>query len=408
MKSCEGIRAIELGDFGTAPGAGAILGSFGAEVIKIEDTVHGDTFRGLHQMAGTGMFVAGKHVGFEVINLSKRSITLNLKHEKGKELFYGLIDKADIFLTNYRESVLRGLGVDYETLSKRKPSLIYGAVDTFGSRGSWAERRGYDFLAQARSGMMWAMGERDSNEPTLLYGAVCDETTSTTLALGLTTALLAKERFGIGQKVECSLYGTMVHMQCMGIAIASLRGRAWARHSRTRVREPMSNYYECSDNKWILLCELRGDEYWPPLARAMGLNDPANDAKFAKAENRRENYKELIQLLDESFASKTLDHWLDIFHNEGLDEAGFSYSPIYEFSDVINDPQALENDYIIDYEHPSIEKFRISGYPIRFSATPAQISSTAPEHGQHTEEVLSELLGVSWEDMANFRDTGII
>lgn len=408
MGPCEGITAIELGDFQTAPGAGAILGDFGANVIKIEDPIRGDTFRGLYSWSEQRVQTKGRHIGFETSNRSKRGITLNLKHEKGREIFYKLIDKADIFYTNYRERVLRDLGADYETLSRRKPSLIYGVVNTFGSRGSWAERRGYDFLAQARSGMMWTMGDRDSPEPTLVYGSFCDETAATMLAFGLVTALLARERHGIGQRVECSMYGSMIHIQSAPINITSLMGRSFARHSRTRVREPLTNYYKCADGKWILLCEVRGDEYWPQLARALGHPELSNEPKFTKAPNRRENYRELIQILDRAFAQKTLQEWLDTFHTEGLDDDGFSYSPVFTHNDVLNDPQALENDYIIDFDHPTFKKIKTAGYPVRFSATPAEVKCASPEHGQHTEEVLSELLGYNWEQMANLRDEGVI
>lgn len=408
MGPCSGIVAIELGDFQTAPGAGAILGDFGADVIKIEDPVRGDTFRGLYSWSEQRVQSKGRHIGFETSNRSKRGITLNLKHDKGREIFYKLIDKADVFYTNYREKVLRQLGADYETLSARKPSLIYGVVNTFGSRGSWAERRGYDFLAQARSGMMWAMGDRDTPEPTLIYGSFCDETAATMLAFGLVTALFARERYGTGQKVECSMYGSMIHIQSAPINITSLMGRSFARHSRTRVREPLTNYYKCADGKWILLCEVRGDEYWPSLARALGLNEFENDPRYAKAPHRRENYRELIQILDEAFAKKNLQEWLDIFHREGLDEAGFSYSPVFTHSDVLNDAQALENEYIIDFDHPTFGRIKVVGYPIKFSATPARVRCASPEHGQHTEEVLIELLGYSWEDIPKLRDEGVI
>lgn len=409
MGPLDGIRAIELGDFQTAPGAGAILGDLGADVIKVEDPVRGDSFRGLYAMGDTSMtFAGGKHVGFETANRSKRGITLNLKDQKGKELFYKLIDQADIFFTNYRDSVLRKLGADYDTLSKRKPALIYGRIDMFGIKGPWAERRGYDFMAQARSGLMWIMGERDWPEPVLAYGSICDETGATHLALGLVSALIARERKGIGQRVDTSIYGSMVHIQCMGINLVSFRGRGWARHSRKRVREPMGNYYKCADEKWILLSEPRGDEYWAPFAQAIGCQDLTKDIRFATTKGRRENYQELIQILDKVFATKTLQEWIDTFEKEGLGQAGFAYCPIFDYHDVLNDPQAEANGYIVNFDHPVLGKTKVVGPPIQFSATPPSIKCASPEHGQHTEEVLLELCGLSWEDMAKLRDEGVI
>src|SRR5512139_2778322 len=153
MGALTGITALELGDFQTAPGAGAILGDMGANVIKIEDPGRGDSLRGLFAMQDTAMEIApGRHLIFETANRSKRGITLDMKTAKGKEIFYKLIDEADVFYTNYRENVLLKLGADYETLSKKKPSLVYGKIDMYGIKGPMAERRGYDFAGQARSG----------------------------------------------------------------------------------------------------------------------------------------------------------------------------------------------------------------------------------------------------------------
>ncbi|HEY78351.1 MAG TPA: CoA transferase [Dehalococcoidia bacterium] len=409
MGALTGFIAIELGDFQTAPGAGAILGDLGANVIKIEDPVRGDSLRGLFTMGDTAMMIAeGRHLIFETANRSKRGITLDLKTQKGKEIFYKLIDKADIFYTNYREKVLSDLGADYETLSRRKPTLVYGKIDMYGIKGPVAERRGYDFAAQARSGMMWMMGDRDSPEPAVVYGSVCDESGATMLAMGLITALLNKERNGIGQRVDVSIYGTMIHIQCTGINLTSLRGRGWARHSRKRVRGPLSNFYKCADGKWIFLVEPRADEFWPGLARALGRDDLVNNPKFNSAKGQRENYEEVIKTLDEIFITKSLAEWLQAFEEHGLDKAGFSYSPIFEYQDVISDPQAWANDYLVEFDHPAAGKLKLVGHPMSFSKTPAGIQREAPEHGQHTEEVLAELCDLDWEELARLRDEKVI
>ena len=150
------------------------------------------------------------------------------------------------------------------------------------------------------------------------------------------------------------------------------------------------------------------DEYWPLLARAMGLEELAKATRFAITKNRRENYKELIELLDKTFATRTLQEWLDIFEKQKLHEAGFSYSPIFTHADVVNDPQALENNYIIDATVPAVGKIKMAGYPISFSSTPAKMKCSAPEFGQHSEEVLIELLGYDWEKIAELKDEKVI
>jgi CoA:oxalate CoA-transferase len=409
MGALTGIKAIELGDFQTAPGAGAIMGDLGADIVKIEDPVHGDSLRGLYAMQDTAMEIApGRHLIFETANRSKRGITLNLKSEKGQKIFHQLIEQADLFYTNYRESVLKDLSADYETLKKLKPKLVYGKIDMYGIKGPMAERRGYDFAAQARSGLMWMMGDRDFPEPALVYGSICDETSATMLAMALITALLNKERNGEGQRVDVSLYGTMIHIQCAGLNLTSIKGRGWARHSRKRVRAPMSNYYKCGDGKWILLIEPRTDEFWAGFARALGREDLADNPKYNSAKAQRDNYQEVIKTLDDTFATKPLAEWVEIFGKQGLDKAGFSYSPIFEYQDVLKDPQAWENNCLVNFDHPAAGQLKLVGYPIAFSKTPASIQREAPMHGQHTEEVLNEMCGLSWEEMAKLRDEKVI
>lgn len=403
-----GITIVEVADYLTA-GGDVILADMGADVIKIEDPVRGDSLRGLIEMMGSSMSVSGdRNIAFETANRSKRSITLNLAHDKGRQVLYRLLGKVDVFYTNYRPDVLRKLGIDYETLSKHKPSLVYGLITSYGSKGPWAGRRGYDLLAQGRSGLMWAMGDRDIDEPMLVYGAVCDQTGGTMLALGLLAALLARDRMGIGQKVEVSMYGSMLYLQSTGLNVTSFRNRPWARHSRTRVREPMSNFYRCADNKWIVLNEMRGDEQWPKFARALGLEHLAEDPRYATTSGRRENYQEVIQTIDDAFVTKTQVEWLETFAEWGLDTDGFAYCPVFQYTDVLNDPQALENKYVIEHDHPTAGKVKVIGYPVNFSATPAEVKAAAPEHGQHTEEVLLDQLGFDWDEIANLRDEGII
>lgn len=408
MGALDGIKVIELAEYQTV-GGNMVLAEMGADVIKIEDPARGDSLRGLMQIQSTGQNALGEqYIAFETSNRSKRGITLNLNDDRGREIFYKLIDKADIFYTNYRESVLRRLGADYETLSQRKPLLVYGLLSTFGSKGPLRQRRGYDLQSQAASGLMWAMGERDHDEPVLVYGSVCDQTSGTMLSFGLVSALLARDRQGIGNKVEVSMYGSITYLQSMGVNLASVRNRALARHSRTRVREPMMNYYRCADGKWILLCELRADEYWPQVAKAMGLESLANDPKYATVAGRRENYKEVIQTLDNTFATKGLQEWLDIFHREGIDDAGFAYSPVQDYFDVLNDPQALANNLIVNFDHPVAGEIKLFGHLCDFNNTPSRIKHAAPQHGQHTGEVLSQELGYSKEEIAKLKSDRII
>lgn len=400
----EGIRIVDLGSFYSGIAAGYILGDLGAEVIKIEDPVRGDTLRGMSSMYGEAMVVKGRHITFETGNRNKKGITLDLKKEKGKQILYQLVSKADVFCTNYPEDVLRRLGADYETLKEHNPRLIYGTSTAYGSKGPDSGKRSFDTAAQARSGLMWAAGDRDCKEPFHIMGVVCDQMGATMMAFAIVCALLGRERLGIAQKVETSLLGSALHLQAVGVNLATIRGRGFARHSRERSKNPLTNHYKCKDGEWILLAEPY-DHLWPEFCDAMGLEQLRDNPRFATGPARRENCEELVRILDQGFATKSRAEWLDLFERK---KARFAYSPVYSLLETVDDPQVIENDYVVSFDHPAFGQTNLMGFPVRFSETPAAIQSGAPEFGQHTEEVLNELLGYSWEDIAGLRSEGVI
>lgn len=401
-----GIRILNWSQF-TPSSAGYILGDLGADVIKIEHPVQGDAYRGMGAVYGEAMTWAdGRHAGFEAANRNQRSITLDLKQEKGRDLLYRLVEQADVFYTNYTAAVQQRLSVDYETLRKKNPRLVYATSSTYGPEGPWAERRGFDQTAQARSGLMYAMGERDFPEPVQTVSGVADQMGATILAMGIVSALLARERLGVGQKVDASLLGSMLHLQSMGIGVTGFRGKSWTKHSRKKARNPLTNHYRCADDKWILFSEIQADRFWPEFCLALGLDDLIDDPKFATAMGgRRENAFELIDILDRTLATKNRDEWVARFEEM---KAPFAYSPVQDYYEVFEDSQVLANDYIVEFDHPTGGRVKVMGYPWRFSETPAAIAREAPEFGQHTEEVLNEMLGLSWEEIAALREQGVV
>lgn len=403
-KLLEGIRIIDLGSFYAGVAAGYMLGDLGAEIIKIEEPVRGDGLRGMSAMYGEAMVVKGRHITFETANRNKKDITLNLKAERGRQIFYELVRKSDVFCTNYSGSVLRRLGADCDTLKQLNPQLIYGLATAYGSEGREGEKRSFDTAALARSGLMWAAGDRDCNEPVHIMGAICDQMAATMMAFAIVCALLGRERLGVAQQVEVSLLGSALHLQAIGVNLATIRGRAFARHTRTRSRNPLTNHYRCGDGEWILLAEPY-DHFWPEFCEAVGLEQLRDDPRFSTGLLRREHCEELVRILDQAFATKSRAEWLKLFEAKG---ARFAYSPIYSLPEAVSDPQAIENDYVTDFAHPVFGKVKLTGFPVRFSETPAAIQREAPEFGQHTEEVLSELLGYSLAEIAELRDEGVI
>jgi crotonobetainyl-CoA:carnitine CoA-transferase CaiB-like acyl-CoA transferase len=400
-----GFRIINWSQF-TPSSAGYFLGDLGADVVKIEHPVQGDAYRGMGTMYGDAMnFAEGRHAGFEAVNRSQRSMTLDLKHEMGREILYKLVRQADAFITNYTDEIAAKLQANYESLSRINPRLVYAASSSYGPSGAWASRRGFDQTAQAYSGLMQAMGERDLREPVQAVGGIADQMGATILATGILAALLARERTGRGQKINTSLLGSALHLQAIGVTVASLRGKGWTQHARKRTKNPLTNHYRCADGKWILFSEIQADRFWPEFCRALGLDHLIDDPKFATAiGGRRDHAEELIDILDSTLGSRPRDEW--IRHFDEL-RAPFSYAPVNDYSDVVNDQQVLDNDYVIEFDHPAAGQVKLAGYPIRFSDTPAKIAREAPEFGQHTEEVLQEL-GLSWEEIASLRDEGVV
>ncbi len=401
----KGIRIIECGGYLSAPSAGYILGDMGAEVIKVEDRVKGDPVRGMSTTFGGSMILPdGTNIQFETANRNKKSITLDLKTEKGKDILFRLIKVSDVFLTNFSQPAIKKLGIDYEIMKKHNPKLVYAMATGYGLKGPDTNKRAFDTIAQARSGIMTALGDPDS-PPMQIGGVLFDQTTGTLLALGILAALVEREREGTGQLVETSLLGAGIHLQAYNVNMALLRGKPMPRNSRFTLKNPMAIHYECSDGNWIILSEPQSDRFWHDFCMALGIEHLEKDPKFATATDRRNNYVEIREILDKVFATKTQAEWVKILEEKG---AGLAFSPVRSLTELSSDPQVMENEYIIDAEHPSLGPVNLIGYPIKFSETPAKMSSCAPMFGQHTEEVLMELLGYDWDVIGQLKEEEII
>ncbi len=399
----EGTLIIEWTQF--LHGSASMLGDMGAEVIHIEDPVKGDAARGTSAMWGDSIELpGGRNLLFEGANRSKKSMTLDLKKERGKEVLFRLINKADVFLHNYRPSVAQRLGLDYASLVHENPRLIYVLASGYGRKGPWSEKRAFDPICQALSGIMWAMGDRDFPEPVQISGAIFDVLGSIMTCYGILAALLNREKTGQGQEIEVSQFGSALNLMSTQINGMLWLGRPVARHSRSRARNPMANHYRCADDKWLMMAEPQSDRFWHDFCEALGLKELEKDPKFANAMARRENYKEMNALLEKKFLSKSRDEWTELFDKKKL---GFAYAPVLTAQEVVKHPQVLANEYIIEHDHPTTGKMKSFLSPIKFSKTPHNIYP-APEFGQHTEEILSEICGYSWDDIGKLREERVI
>lgn len=399
----EGIKVVECGIWQMGPSAGAFLGDLGAEVIKIEERIQGDPGRGIKWIRGVPVELPqGRSWYFEYNNRNKRSLTLDLKKPKGREILLKLITETDVFIQNFRLGVARELEIDYSILSKHNPKLIYASATGFGSKGPDAKDPAFDYLGQARSGLMTIAGEPDS--PPVVYGAgIADQIGAIILTLGILAALINRERTGIGQEIEVSLLGSGIHLIGLDVFATVVSGNAPPRVSRKKAYNPLWNIYKCSDGRWIALAMLQPDRYWSKFCQALNLDHLIEDPRFRNMEVRRKNCEELIAILDSVFLTKSSSEWLKIFKEMGE----IICSPVNTLQDLLKDIQVLENDYLVDFDHPALGRIKVVGIPIKFYKTPARVRLPAPEFGQHTEEILLEK-GYGWEEIIQLKDEGVI
>ena len=394
----EGIKVLSMGQIVAIPAASSTMADWGADVIKLE-ALTGEMHRGLRraQSIDTGKI----NWVMQVLNRNKRAMALDLTKESGREIVYKLIEKMDVFMSNYKRSSVKNLKLDYETLRKINPRLIYAFVSGYGAEGPDRDERGYDFTAGwARSGMMHLIGEPGTPPAPQRVGMI-DSTAGAHIVSAVCAALLNREKTGKGQEVEVSLYHTAVWSLAVDIQ-GALGGNVPVKHDRTKAQNPVWNSYRTKDNRWFWLAMLQPDPAWPGFCKAIEKPELENDPRFRDMETRKDNCEELIHIIDEVLATRTMADWEQRFR-----ENNCIYGRVQTPMEVVNDPQALANDFFVDVEHPNAGTIKLLATPVKFSDNPASIHATCPELGQHNEEIILEL-GYTWDDIARFKDQGVI
>jgi crotonobetainyl-CoA:carnitine CoA-transferase CaiB-like acyl-CoA transferase len=224
----------------------------------------------------------------------------------------------------------------------------------------------------------------------------------TMLAFAILAALLARERLGVGQKVESSLLGGMIWLQGINIAMQLMNGTSM--HSRNRAAgDALNNWYRCQDDMWIAIATPQSDRHWPELIEIFGRSELGEDPRFLTHMTRFNNNEDLVAILDAIFRTRTREEWMQRFR-----EGSIPFAPVNEMADVVRDPQVVENGYVTSFVHEVLGDIKMLGFPVRFSETPFSLRRRAPEHGEHTEEVLTEVLGLDWDQIGHLRDKGTI
>lgn len=398
----EGIRVLDWTIWQQGSVCSAMLGDLGAEVIKIENRDGGDPGRGMLKISGVDL-ADRPNFYFEANNRNKKSLTLDLKKPEALEIVYQLVARSDVFVQNYRFGVAQRIGLGYEQLRQHNPRLIYASATGYGPQGPEREDPSFDQMGLARSGMMYAAGEPDM-PPLQVAGGIADQMGAIMLAYGVMTALVARERFGVGQEVDASHLGSMIWLQGLSVAARCMMGFAIPRMPRQYANNPLWNHYRCGDGRWLCLGMLQPDRYWADFVRVLGRPELAADERFANLRVRAANAGAAVEILDSIFATRPRDEWVSLLRAGG----DFIFTVVNTVDELPDDPQVQANRYIDDFDHPAFGATKVVGIPLRFSATPGSIRLPAPELGQHTEQILAELLGYTWEQIAQLRGKEVI
>jgi crotonobetainyl-CoA:carnitine CoA-transferase CaiB-like acyl-CoA transferase len=367
----DGLRVIELTQVMAGPFCGQVLADMGADVVKVEPPDGDQTRRSMGEAA------------FRAVNRNKRSIALDLKDEADQAILHRLVDTADVLLENYRPGVAARLGADYDTLRARNPRLIYASISGFGQTGPYAQRPGFDLIAQGVSGVMSVTGE-PGGEPVKCGVPVSDLSAGLFCAIGILSALAARERTGEGQRIDTSLWEGALALSIWETAELWSTGVApQPLGSAHRLTAP---YQALRTRDGHITVGGNNQKLWERLCAAIGRDDLPADPRFATNADRMAHRPELAAELESALAARDTADWV-----EHLLAAGVPAGPIHDYAQAVADPHTLAREMVVEMEHPEAGTVYGLGIPVKLSATPGSIRRPAPLLGQHTGEILAEL-----------------
>jgi formyl-CoA transferase/CoA:oxalate CoA-transferase len=391
----EDVTVLDLSHALAGPFCSTMLADFGADVIKLEPKGEGDISR-----AWSPPLPGGDRSYFVSLHRNKKGIAIDLKHPRGKELFFRLVERADVVLENYRTGALARLGLDYETAKTRNPAIIYCSISGFGQDGPYRDRAALDLILQAESGMISVTGDPDS------HGARCgvsiaDMTAGMYAAYGIMLALRVKERTGMGQSIDVSmlegqlsLLGTMIGGYLADGEIPRPMGTAYKallpyQTFRTKTRD--------------LALAVGSEKLWRIFCPVIGAPELTDDPRYRTNADRARNRDELIARLQEIFLTRTYEDWEAVLLKNGV-----PVGAINSIAEVVEHPQVKARNALVEMDHPRAGKVRMVGVPVRLSETPGAVRTPAPLLGEHTDEVLAARLGLSADDLRSLRLAGAI
>ena len=394
-KPLEGVRVLDLTIWQQGTYATALMADLGADVIKIEERASGDPGRFFQMQKDLGLSPY-----FEAHNRGKRSVALDLKSPEGRDVLLRLAQDADVFLTNYRVGAMQRLRLTYDDLSAANPRLVYVQASGHGHLGDDADLGSFDFLAQARGGIMSVTGEPD--DPPMPAGVPqADQVGGMHACIAAISGVLGARTTGRGMRLDTSLLGSQLSLQSFDITGYLFTGRQRQRTFRGG-GTPFWRTYQAGDGKWFVIGMLL-ERGWPDVAHVIGRPEIVDDPRFATFRERViDNAPALIEILTETFATAPAREWID-----KLNAIGMFSAPVQDYAEVADDPQVTANSYIHEVEHPGHEPVRMTGSGFVLDGEPVRIERLAPQHGEHTEAVLVEA-GYTWDEIAKLREAGAI
>ncbi len=390
-----GIKVIELCHVMAGPACGLMLADLGADVIKVEKIPDGDDVRQSIPPA-----VGGEPATFLMMNRNKRGIAVDLKTEDGKAVLRRLLKNADVVTENYRRGVMERMGFGYAALKKENPKLVYCSISGFGRTGPYADRAGYDLVAQGMSGLMSITGEGPGRPPVKVGAPVTDITAGILAAMGVVAALHARAKTGEGQMVDTSLFEAGITLTYWQSAIALATGVAPgpmgsahplnAPYQAFQTKDGWINVGAANQNNWLRLIELLGGQ------------ELAEDERFRTNGTRIQNQVALADVLAPNFRKRTSAEWL-----ERMEQAKIPAGPVLNILEMQGNEQTLAREMVVETRHTKLGAVKTIGMPVKFSATPAGVRRAAPLYGEHTREVLREH-GFSDAEIDRMAKTGAI
>ena len=390
-----GLKVIELCHVMAGPVCGLMLADMGAEVIKVEKIPGGDDTR-----RTVPPKVGDEAASFLMMNRNKRGIALDLKTEGGKKVLHRLLDNADVVTENYRAGAMERMGFGFEALRAKNPKLIYCAISGFGRTGPYADRGGFDLIAQGMSGLMSITGEGPGRPPVKVGAPVTDITAGILAAMGVLAALHARTQTGKGQFVDTSLFEAGIVQTYWQSAIALAWGVA---RGPLGSAHPLNTPYQAFETKdgWINL-GAANQTTWLYLVKLLERSDLAQDPRFKDNSARIINRELLATTLAPEFRKRTRAEWLP-----ALEAARVPAGPVFDVLEMQADPQTLARDMVVEAEHSRLGPVKTLGAPVKFSETPSSVRRSAPVFGEHTREVMREY-GFAEAEIAEMANAGAV